>query len=222
MLMIEAPPGLKASELELPRIVDRMDDVLEPARRDEASGSASPRGGPMALDDNEEEAVETDDDQVKEELAIKVKQGRKRTAAVKPRKVGGARAPQVPVYRYPAVSPSSESERLRPARNQAVSANRPFCSLIVSQGKMTAEEFIGAADTFHLVIEQEGSAGRIERALLEFDIKPRKFSTGYAPCHTSRAKGSCMTADSGIIDRMDGVEPSKVLFRRTRGTSISG
>jgi hypothetical protein len=43
---------------------------------------------------------------------------------------------------------------------------------------MNAKEFIAASNTFHLVIEQEGTPGRIGRAMLEFDIKPRQFSTG--------------------------------------------
>ena len=43
---------------------------------------------------------------------------------------------------------------------------------------MTADEFIAASSVFHLVIEQEGTPGRIGRALLEFDVAPRQFSTG--------------------------------------------
>jgi hypothetical protein len=46
------------------------------------------------------------------------------------------------------------------------------------QGKITAEKFLAASDTFHLVIEQERGAGRIGRALLDFDLKPGKSSTG--------------------------------------------
>jgi len=45
---------------------------------------------------------------------------------------------------------------------------------------MTADEFIAASSVFHLVIEQEGTPGRIGRVLLEHDLKPREFSTGCA------------------------------------------
>ena len=155
MLIIEAPP------LDyLPRVVDRMDDVVE-KEVGESDGSGPPVAGkvngntPIISEEDE-----SDDDIVYRGMSSRVDvkpaaeilrsiptSKRKRAAPVKPRKVGGSRIPAIPTYRYPA-------------------------------GKMTADEFIAAADTFHLVIEQEGSAGRIGRALMEFDLKPRKFSTG--------------------------------------------